>query len=169
MTPLVVGAVALALLVPPHAQEPSLEFEGLRPGLAQDDLRAAVARLGGVLSCKPSTAEPRLVECRGGLTAGPEGARWELIASLVDGTTGVLVLSSGSTEASLSRLHQRLSAALGRPNLKRQGTQQSYEWIRGGRMMRLTSRPEGGRLKMSVSLIDGDVLDRLSRGEPPAN
>jgi hypothetical protein len=51
-----------------------------------------------------------------------------------------------------------------------QGTQRMLQWVRRGRMIRLTWRMEGGAQVASVSLVDGRVLDnwgRSSRGGRP--
>ena len=44
-----------------------------------------------------------------------------------------------------------------------QGTQWMMQWVRQGRMLRLTWRIEGGGKTASVSLVDGRVLDAWGR------
>jgi hypothetical protein len=48
-----------------------------------------------------------------------------------------------------------------------QGTQRMMQWVRRGRMLRLTWRAEGTGMTASVSLVDGRVLDQWGRRRDP--
>ncbi|MBM4187132.1 MAG: hypothetical protein FJ206_07450 [Gemmatimonadetes bacterium] len=123
-----------------------------------------MAKLGGRLSCRASSVDRRFAECGATLTAAPDGRRWELLASMVDGTGAVLLLKTSVEAPDVAAMRAQLTTDLGRPNYRKQGEQQSFEWIRSGRMLRLTSRPERGKTVVSVSLVEGSVLDALDAG-----
>jgi hypothetical protein len=137
---------------------------GLAPGLPHGELQNQVAKLGGKLSCKPSTVDRRFTECTASLSQAPDGRRWELRASLVDGGSAVTLLKTTASAKAVEALRAELIDTYGRPNYRQQGSQTSYEWIRAGRMMRLTSRPQRDLVEVSVSLVDGPALDALSSG-----
>ena len=145
-----------------QSRGPALQLMGLEPGMEQGELKDRVARLGGALSCHSSSVDPRFAECTAGLARAPDGRRWQLLASLIEGSAAVILVSVGSSSAEVARFREELAAALGRPNLRRQADQEAYEWIRAGRMMRLTARSEAGRITMSVSLVEGSLLDGLN-------
>lgn len=142
--------------------QPSFGLLGLAPGLVQSDLQDRVAKLGGRLACRTSSVDRRFAECSAILTNAPDGRRWDLLASMVDGTGAVILLKASVETADVASMKQELTNELGRPNYRKQGEQQSFEWIRSGRMMRLTSRPERGKTVVSVSLVEGSVLDALN-------
>ncbi len=162
-------AVALAVGGPwssPAAQSPAppLEMLGLAPGIPQSELQDRVAKLGSRLSCKVSTVDRRFAECTATIDQVAERHRWELRASLVDTTSAVILLKTSVTAKELDTIRNGLAQSLGRPNYRKQGSQTSYEWVRAGRMMRLTSRTDRDGLQLSVSLVDGGVLDALNAG-----
>jgi hypothetical protein len=134
---------------------------GLAPGGTPGELRDDVAKLGGRLSCKASTTDPRFTECTAAFNDSGS-LRWDLRASLVDSTSAVILLKTTASKDELTSLRTTLTKSLGRPNYRQQAGQTSYEWIRAGRMMRLTSRTEKGALQLAVSLVDGAALDALN-------
>jgi hypothetical protein len=159
------SALTLCHPTPGRAQAaagPALELLGLSPGGTQADLETQVAALGGKLSCKQSGVDRRFAECKASLTRTPDGRRWAALASVVEGTTAIILLTATLDEPALARLRQDLTNSLGRPNLKTRGKDETYEWVRRGRMLRLASRREGGHLAVGVSLIEGKVLDQLN-------
>ena len=152
----------LALAAPLVGQTADrLGIHGLEPGTSQAALGERVGQLGGKLGCHGSTANSRLGECLASLTRTPDHRSWTLRASMVEGTTAVLILTAPISDRDLDRLREQLIADFGRPNLRNQGTLKSYEWIRSGRMMRLTSNGSGDKREVSISLVEGAVLDRL--------
>jgi len=142
-------------------EPPPLTMLGLAPGVTKSALQEDVAKLGGKLECKTASANPRIADCTAPLVRGEDGRRWSLLASMVDGSAGIVLLKATVSDQELAQLTRDLVAALGRPNLRQQHDQVTYEWIRSGRSMRLASRGERGRSQVSVSLIDGAVLDGL--------
>ena len=166
MRPTIAVAFALALAVPTasvagQAKATGLEMLGLAPGLTQSDLQGRVAKLGSKLSCRASTVDKRFSECTAVVVR--EGHTWELLASVVDGTSAVLLLKTAISAKDLEAMKDGLAEKLGRPNYRKRGNQLSYEWVRSGRMMRLTSRSEkGAAIQLSVSLVEGSVLDALN-------
>jgi hypothetical protein len=137
----------------------------LAPGTGQSELQEQVAKLGGRLGCKASTVDRRFTECAATLTQTPDRRRWDLLATMVDGISGVILLKTTlASSKELEAIRTGLTSSLGRPNYRKQASQTSFEWVRAGRMMRLTSRTERGQLQLSVSLVEGQVLDGLNAG-----
>ncbi len=162
---LVAASLVLAGTSASAAQDrgPGLEMLGLAPGLPLSELQGRVAKLGARLSCKPSPVDRRFSECTATVGQTP-GRRWELRASVVDSASAVILLRSTVSAKELEAMRTELAESLGRPNYRKQGGQTSFEWVRGGSMMRLTSRAEKGVIQLSVSLVDGKVLDALNAG-----
>ena len=148
---------------PPAQAGPPLALLGLAPGIPRAALEERVARLGGRLACKTSGVDSRFAECTTVLPHAPDGRRWSLLASLVDGSAAILLLTAPFDAKELVSFREELTGTLGRPNLRQRADQESFEWIRAGKMMRLTSRRGDGRLKVSVSLLQGDLLDPLGK------
>ena len=61
----------------------------------------------------------------------------------------------------MARRHR--GAQYGQVGARAQGTQWMMQWVRRGRMLRLTWRQERGDKVASVSLVDGRVLDGWGR------
>jgi hypothetical protein len=159
--------VGVALLgagaVPGAAQSaPSLTVAGLETGVERGQLESRVAELGGRLECKGSAVDRRFAECSAVLKRAPDGRHWNLLASMVDGNAAILLLTAPFDAPRLTAFREELTQALGRPNLNSRGGQDSFEWVRAGRMLRLTSRHQGGRLEVAVSLVEGRLLDQLT-------
>ena len=79
--------------------------------------------------------------------------------SAVDSVAGVITLSGGVGADQLERWRQTIERRYGRVNAKVQGSQWMMQWVRRGRMLRLTWRVERGEKVASISLVDGGVLD----------
>ncbi len=162
-------ALSLALMaVPPAALAQSaaaadpapLEFMGFRAGATLDAVTARVdSDEGGHLKCDHSRLDPRVTECRATLADPDLGGPIDLWLSAIDGVTGVLTLSSGVAADQLDDWRGRLERRYGRVGAKVQGTQWMMQWVRRGRMIRLTWRVQQGERTASVSLVDGHVLD----------
>jgi hypothetical protein len=73
--------------------------------------------------------------------------------------SGVLTLSAELDAETLDRWRRRIEASYGRVAAKSQGSQRMMQWVRRGRMLRLTWRTDRGQRIASVSLVDGRVLD----------
>jgi hypothetical protein len=149
----------------------ALEFLGFRAGARLEELNVQVQRMkGGSLRCRRSKVDPRVMECRAALQ-DPELARVvALCVSAIDSSAGVITLSGAIAPEQLDRWRWALQQRYGTVGPKVQGTQSMLQWVRRGRMLRLTWRLEGSGKVASVSLVDGRVLDEWgrNRGVSPA-
>jgi hypothetical protein len=146
-----------ALLTPPDTS--GLRFHGFRAGASLAELDSIVRRLAGGLRCDRSKRDPRVSECRGVVRDSAMGGRVEVWVSAMDGLAGVISLSAGLDTVGLARWRRTLEQAYGSVGTKVQGHQRMMQWVRRGRMLRLTWRAQGGEHQTSVSLVDGRVLD----------
>jgi hypothetical protein len=146
-----------------------LAFRGFRAGARLDELNDQLRRRGGQpLRCRRSRIDPRVLECRAALHE--MGSMVEVWVSAIDSAAGVITLSTMVAADQLDRLLQDLEDRYGRVGQKVQGTQRMSQWVRRGRMLRLTWRLEKKGRVASVSLVDGWVLDgwARARGLSPA-
>ena len=161
---LVAGPATVALAQPDTT---ALQFLGFRAGARLDELSAQLRRMGGgPLRCRRSRVDPRVMECRARLREPELGGAVELWVSAVDSAAGVITLSGIVVPDQLDRWRQALEERYGRVGPKVQGTQRMLQWVRRGRMLRLTWRMEGSGKIASVSLVDGRVLDDWGRARP---
>ena len=63
----------------------------------------------------------------------------------------------------LDRWRQRIESRYGRVGATVRGSEWMMQWVRRGRMLRLTWRTARGARAASVSLVDGRVLDSWGR------
>ena len=156
--------VTPAQLPAQSAQLPPLSFLGFEAGGSLATVGQQVAALGGRdLRCKRATRDRSVVECRA--TVVDPGSRRvvDLWLSAMDSATGVLTLSSPLSGVELDTWRSGLESAFGTVNANVQGPQWMLQWVRSGRMLRLTWRIERGEKVASVSLVDGRVLDGWGR------
>ena len=148
-----------------------LEFLGFRAGAGLDELALHLRRNGGgKLRCRRSRIDLRVSECRATITRDDSGAPVELWVSAMDSVAGVITISTVVAPGELERWREALEARYGRVGPRVQGVQWMLQWVRRGRMLRLTWRLERGGKVASVSLVDGRVLDGWGRSYPaPAN
>lgn len=169
-------ALTLALLALPHpasaaagplvtlADTAALQFHGFRAGARLDELDALVRRFeGGRLRCDRAKADRRVSECRARLDAPALGGPVSLWVSAIDSVAGVITLSAGVAGDRLEQWRAGLESSYGRVGARAQGSQWMMQWVRRGRMLRLTWRLERGERIASVSLVDGRILDRWGR------
>lgn len=141
----------------------ALEFSGFRPGAHLSEVAARVGDDGGRLRCDRAKSDRRVSECRASL-AGPDlGGPVELWLSAVDSSASVITLSASVDGEQLDRWRSTLERRYGRVGAQVQGPQWMMQWVRRGRMIRLTWRIERGEKTASVSLVDGHVLDGWGR------
>jgi hypothetical protein len=169
---LVPQALVLALLLPAGAASAqsappdtsALQFLGFRTGARLDELAAAVRRSPDArLRCDRARRDRRVSECRATVrdtAAGPV----RLWASAMDSVAGIITLSAAADSSTLRRWRGDLERRYGRVAPRVQGSQSMMQWVRRGRMIRLTWRTERGELTASVSLVDGRVLDAWGAG-----
>jgi hypothetical protein len=171
------SARVLALLLPLLASAASahplpisgdtapLEFHGFRAGARLDELQALVQRVdGGRLRCDRAKTDRRVTECRGVLPDPELGGPVDLWVSAIDSVASVITLSAGVDADQLDRWRETIEHRYGRVGAQVQGSQWMMQWVRQGRMLRLTWRIEGGEKTASVSLVDGRVLDQWRGG-----
>jgi hypothetical protein len=148
----------------PEAPDTSgLQFLGFRAGAPLDELSLQMQSLGGRLRCRRSRVDNRVSECRGLLPDKVQGTRIDVWVSAIDSMAGVITLSGIVAPARLDFWRRALLDRYGEVGAKVQGSQSMLQWVRRGRMLRLTWRLEAGGKIASVSLVDGHVLDDWGR------
>jgi len=153
-----------ATTVPARPDTTRLEFLGFQAGARLDELNAQVQRLGGgLLRCRRSRVDRRVMECRAALREPALGSLVELWVSAIDSAAGVITLSGLVEPDQLDAWRQALQERYGRVGPRVQGAQSMLQWVRRGRMLRLTWRLEASGKIASVSLVDGRVLDDWAR------
>jgi len=175
--PSAAGAAALlaAVALPAAAQgaaqavavaPSSLEFFGFRPGASLNEVAAQVRTLGGgTLRCDRARADRRVSECRASVVDPDGGGRVKLWLSAIDSVAAVLTLSTEVAPDQLDRWRTNLEENFGRVGANVQGAQWMMQWVRSGRMARLTWRVQRNERVASVSLVDGHVLDGWGRAK----
>ncbi|HKT60985.1 MAG TPA: hypothetical protein VJQ46_13120 [Gemmatimonadales bacterium] len=161
--------LALLLWVQPAAAAPAdttaLEFGGVRAGARLDALdRLVRSSTGGRLRCDRAKADRHVMECRAALSHPLLGGPLKLWVSAMDSVAGIITLSSDVTADQLDRWRASIERRYGKVDARVQGTQRMMQWVRHGRMLRLTWRIENGQRTASVSLVDGPVLDAWGQG-----
>ena len=153
--------LATAAPAPTSQQDTSaLRFLGIRAGASLQEISAEVRRRRGALRCDQSRTDRRVRECRGTFPDSlgqPAVAIW---VSAIDSVAGVIALAAPVGPATLSAWRDQLTRRYGAVATATQGGQKMMQWVRRGRMLRLTWRAEGKGTTASVSLVDGLVLDR---------
>lgn len=173
MTPVVSSLLILVLLGSARpafgaslaADTTALEFQGFRAGARLTEIDSLVRSFGaGRLRCDHAKADRHVMECRA-LISDPElGGSVNVWVSAMDSVAGVITLSSGVTADRFDAWRESIERRYGRVDAQVQGTQWMMQWVRHGRMLRLTWRIEKGEKTASVSLVDGPVLDAWGRG-----
>jgi hypothetical protein len=146
----------------------ALRFHGFRAGARLDELQRVIRRLDGRLRCDRAKRDRRVMECRGMVTDSAIGVPVDVWVSAIDSVAGVLTLSAELDAETLERWRRRIEASYGRVAAKSQGSQRMMQWVRRGRMLRLTWRTDRGQQTASVSLVDGRVLDRWGKTPSPS-
>lgn len=160
---LFVGVMLLGAPCAVHAQESSpIEFLGFRPGSSRAEAEAHLATVAGSWRCNRSH-DPRITDCRG--TMPSAAGILSLTASHVDGRLAILLLAGPVDREAIAVWRERLQTVYGSVAPRTDHGQETWQWIRRRQMLRLTTRLEAGRRVVSVSLIDGPLLDGLN---PPA-
>lgn len=160
--------LTLAVAAPASGQGaaslPPLSFLGFEAGARLDAVSQQVQALGGTgLRCDRSRRDRTVSECRATLFDPVWSRPVALWLSAMDSATGVLTLSGPVTGEQLDGWKTELETAFGGVGARVQGPQWMLQWVRQGRMMRLTWRVDNNAKVASVSLIDGWVLDDWGR------
>ena len=163
------GWAGSASAVTPPADTAALEFQGFRAGARLGELDSLVRSLGGRrLRCQRAQADRHVMECRSAFTDPELAGRVNLWVSAMDSVAGVIALSGAVTADQLDHWRESIEQRYGRVDAQVQGTQSMMQWVRHGRMLRLTWRIENGEKTASVSLVDGTVLDAWGRARSKA-
>lgn len=150
--------------LPAQSPLPPLSFLGVEAGARLDTVAGRVASLGGKsLRCQRSKAAREVQECRGTLFEPVSGKPLAIWLSAIDSSTGILTLSGSVAGIELDSLRAGLQRAFGMVDANVQGSQWMMQWVRQGRMLRFTWRIEKGEKILSVSLVDGRILDDWGR------
>lgn len=168
-----VRALALAVLLAPpsgaHASSAAtdttaLQFHGFRAGARLDEIEGVLrAAAGGGLRCDRAKADRRVLECRGVAQFADLGGPVDLWISAVDSVASVITLSADGSGGHLDQWRSSIERRYGNVGAKVQGPQWMMQWVRQGRMLRLTWRTDRDQRPVSVSLVDGRVLDAWGR------
>jgi hypothetical protein len=159
------AAVLLLALVPRvWAQVPSelppLEFLGFHPGAPLAEVAEGVGRLGGgKLQCTRAKRDHSVMECRAGFSDPVSNRPLSLWVSAVDSQSAILMVSGPVNSEQLTEWKDSLLVRFGEVGAQVQGIQWMMQWVRQGRMLRLTWRIERQEKVASISLVDGQVLD----------
>jgi hypothetical protein len=146
-----------------RADTSSLQFYGFRAGAPLEELSSQLAVLrGSRLRCKQSRLDHSVAECRAAVHTAELG-RVDLWVSAIDSVAGIMTLSGPVDLGRLDLWRDVLVQQYGQVSRRVQGPQSMLQWVRRGRMLRLTWRLEAGKPVASVSLVDGHVLDDWGR------
>ena len=164
------AGLLLALATHPAAAQSAgpagspLAFFGFQAGARLTDLAARLDSIDGTrLRCDHAKADGHVAECRAVVGDPALGGPVDLWLSAIDSVSGVMTLSADVTADQLDLWRAELERSYGRVGAQVQGSQWMMQWVRRGRMIRLTWRTEKGTRVASVSLIDGHVLDAWGR------
>lgn len=153
-------ASVLPAALPAQSSLPPLSFLGVEAGARLDSVASRVASLGGkTLRCQRSKSAREVQECRGTLFEPVTGKPLAIWLSAIDSSTGIMTLSGAVAGIELDSLRAGLQRAYGVVDANVQGAQWMMQWVRQGRMLRFTWRMEKGEKILSISLVDGRVLD----------
>lgn len=177
---ILVRAIALATLLAPAAayatpaapDTTALQFHDFRAGARLDEIQTVLKRFGGGrLRCDRAKGDRRVSECRAVVQLADLGGAVDLWVSAVDSVASVITLSGDGAGGQLDRWRRSIERHYGSVGAKVQGPQWMMQWVRQGRMLRLTWRTDRDQRPVSVSLVDGRVLDAWGRGraKPPKN
>lgn len=157
---LLILLASLALPGSASAQAGSLEFLGFTPGATRQQVETLIETHDGEWSCAAARVDRRFSECRGVIR--PQGlGELNIIGSIIDGKAAVLLIEGSVDDVMLTRWVDNLSSTYGRVTARLANTQAMWQWTRARKMIRVTTRIEQADRLVSVSLVDGPILDAL--------
>ena len=137
-----------------------MRFAGFTAGDSLPRLAAALrGHRGQRLRCTRSRADSTVQDCRSTYTDSVSRRQVEVWLSAIDESAGILTLKTEGSPAQLELWRSDLSRRYGQVETKVQGPQRMMQWVRQGRMIRLTWRTDRRAPAISVSLVDGHILD----------
>ena len=155
---------ALPARLPAQTALSSLGIFGFGPGLTLDQTRAALtANHGWGWSCRDAREDSTVTECRGAFQEPLRRIPVQVWLSAMGGRVGILTLQATLTPVGLGEWQAALSESYGPVRVVQRGPLRMMQWVRHGRMLRLTWLPHPDRIDASISLVDGVILDRWGR------
>ena len=162
---------AVVAQAPPPVAQPM--YRGFMPGISYRAFveRARALADSDLLRCQTSPRTAQVMECGVVIKDPKDAARFYLSAHFVDGNADVVAFfdSAGFGDRRgvplLDRTKKELMRLFGRP---RPIGKSGWEWPYGRRAVRLSWRGRGSARWVSVTLMDRDVMDRISAYAPPA-
>lgn len=137
-----------------------LTFIDIPAGASLARLSSRILALGGrAPRCVRSTRDHSVTECRGSYRQPGSTAPVELWLSAIDSLAGIITFKHTGSGERLNEWRSDLERRYGVVPTQVQGSQRMKQWVRRGRMIRLTWRREAEGTSVSVSLVDGRVLD----------
>jgi hypothetical protein len=98
-------------------------------------------------------------ECRSTYSDSVSRRPVEVWLSAIGENAAILTLKTEGSPAMLELWRADLSRRYGQVETRVQGSQRMMQWVRQGRMIRLTWRTDRWAPAISVSLVDGHILD----------
>jgi hypothetical protein len=158
------SAASVAAQAAPTADTTALQFHGFRAGARIDEINEVLRRFdGGPLRCDRAKADRRVSECRAAVQLADLGGAVDLWVSAVDSVASIMTISGYGSGGQVDRWRRALERRYGNVGAKVQGSQWMMQWVRERRMLRLTWRTDKNDKPVSVSLVDGRVLDAWGR------
>ena len=151
----------------PVAAPPSLSYRGFTPGMTYREFasraRAMALTNKDILGCQTMHTTAQVMDC--GLNARDplDSARFYLSANIIEGRTSVISFVDSGKVDIVKRAQDDMRRKLGAPQRREHSM---WEWRNGHRFVRLNWRGASGWRKVSITLNDQDVLDRIARYTP---
>jgi len=148
-------------------------YRGFTPGISYRAFveRARTLADSDVVRCQTSARTAQVMEC-GVVIRGPDdGSRFYLSAHFIEGNADVVAFydSAGFGDKRgiplVDRTKKELTGLFGRP---RPIGKSGWEWRYGRRAVRFNWRGRGTARWVSITLMDRDVMDRISAYVKPA-
>jgi hypothetical protein len=166
----------LVLLLPAHVAAQTAAptppapppYRGFTPGIGYRAFvqQARALADNDVLRCQTSPRTAQIMECAVLIRDPRDGARFYLSAHFIESDADMVALydSAGFGNAHgvalVDRTKRDLTRVFGRPHVLGAG---AWQWRYGRRVVRLSWRGRGSARWVSITLTDGDVMDRISR------
>jgi hypothetical protein len=155
---------ALGTALGAQGAPPPLSFLGFQAGSRLESVDQQLRALGSRgLHCDRSRLDARVQECRAVLADPATTQPLALWLSAIDSSAGIMTVSGAVTGVDIDRWKRHLETRFGVVDGRVQGGQWMLQWVRRGRMLRLTWKIEQGAKVASVSLVDGTLLDGWGR------
>jgi len=158
MTP----AILLLLLV--QAPKP-FAYRGFAPGMSYSDFaaRARAIAQNDILTCQTMRTTAQVMDCAVRVRDPADSAPFYLSANVIEGRASVISFVDSGKVALVKRTQSDMRRLLGAPHRRERSM---WEWTKGRRFIRLNWRGAAVGTKISITLNDRDVMDRIARYRP---